>query len=152
MKNFFASVCVLMGLIGLSCSALADVSGQLSGQWSGLGTWSYEGVADNCQVQMSFQQNAQTLTREKASFDCSMVQMESPAVTWSLQGSQMLLDGAVVGQWSENSFTATEKYSPTVNIQMKMTVQDNHADYSEVWSNAQGQVIYSIQARLSRQP
>lgn len=144
MKKIFAFILIL----GFQCGAFANVAGD----WTGWGDWTYEGTGDHCQVQMSFQQTTQTLTREKASFVCNIVQMDSPPVTWNLQGQSMLLDGAIVGQWDENSFTATEKYSPSINIKMVMKVQDQHADYSEVWSDDKGQVLYNIQARLFRKP
>jgi len=149
-KNFalgLAQLLMALGFIlGFQPSALASVSGD----WKGQGSWTYEGTGDHCQVQMSFQQTAQNLTRQKSSFNCDIVKMDSPAITWDLQGQNMLLNGVVVGQIVGDSFTVTEKYSPTISIKMTLKAQGLHADYSEVWSDDKGQVIYNIQATLSR--
>jgi hypothetical protein len=123
----------------------------LQGQWSGWGTWTFDGSGTSCRdMRLSFDESAGALARSSGHFECDVVALDLPAQSWTKKGPDLLLDGAAIGSVKGDVYQWTEPYNPTVSVRTTITVSGDHLDYQELWIQKDGSTLYDIEGRLFR--
>ncbi|MDO9183653.1 MAG: hypothetical protein Q7U04_14660 [Bacteriovorax sp.] len=137
-------------ILGISFLLWSSISfANVTGDWTGWGTWTYEGAGTNCiTMKLSFVETKDKLKRLGGFFDCQVAEQEVDSGEWIKQGNNLIQDGIVVGNITENTIHITEKYSDTVKIVSDIAIEAGHFDYSEVWYDRNDIVIYEIAGRL----
>jgi hypothetical protein len=121
----------------------------ISGDWTGWGTWTYEGAGAVCDpMTLGFVETKDKLTRTGGAFNCQVADIELDEAEWVKKGKDLLVDGVIVGSISENTVHLTEKYSEDVSIVTDIKMEARHLDYSETWYDEDNIVIYEIQGRF----
>jgi hypothetical protein len=137
----------ILGIVFLLWSSVSFAN--VSGNWIGWGTWTYVGSGTHCDsMTLGFVETKDKLTRTGGYFDCQVVGLDIDAATFTKQGNNLIVDGVVVGNISENTIHLTEQYSPDVKIVSDIAIEAGHFDYSEIWYDKNDIVIYEITGRL----
>jgi hypothetical protein len=140
MKKSLGMICLLWSSISLA---------SITGNWNGWGSWSYEDASTPCDpMNINFIETSNKLTRTGGYFNCQVVGLELDAKEWEKKDGKVIVDGAVVGSYSENSFHITEQYSENVKVDSDIVKTAGHLDYSEVWYDKNDNEIYEIKGRF----
>lgn len=134
---------LLIASILLSFSALAN----LHGEWSGWGTWKYDGSGVSCHTSLIYVETTTKLVRKPSVFDCQVVNLNILGEAWEKQDGKLIKDGEIVGSYDENHYTMTEQYTENVQIKSDIILNGNNIYYKELWSE-QDSEIYEITGRL----
>lgn len=137
----------IIGIVFLVWSSMSFAN--ISGNWTGWGTWTYEGSGTHCDsMTLGFVETKDKLTRTGGYFDCQVVGLDIDPGVWTKQGNNLIVDGAVVGTITENAIHVTEQYSDDVKIVSDIAIEAGHFAYSEIWYDKEDVVIYEITGRL----
>lgn len=139
MKLFF--------LVALLSTASAQAA--VTGSWIGFGEWQFEGQGPDCNMIIGFRESETELKRLGGTFDCGVVVLHSDPLAWQKQGTELFLDGARAGEFTENGFTSIEPVNDEGAVAYtKFLRNGNSADYEERWVGKDGKEIYLIKGRL----
>jgi hypothetical protein len=147
-KQTWLSTLVLTLIMAVGFSAHADVSGV----WRGTGQWTYQGSGTDCIMGIHYEETATALKRIKGHFNCDVVALYSDPITWSKQGTDLILDGKKAGSIGPQGFEATEGYGDEgVTITTKFVIgRPGHAEYLETWREKNGTEIYVIRGKFQK--
>ncbi|MGZ3788956.1 MAG: hypothetical protein ACXVLQ_10550 [Bacteriovorax sp.] len=138
---------LIVGILFLIMSSVSFAN--ISGEWNGWGTWTYEGSGVKCNpMTLRFSETNNKLIRAGGYFDCEIVALDVSSGEWTKEGNNLLVDGEIVGTITDHSVHLVEKYSETVKVVSDITINGLHLDYSEMWLDKDDVLIYEIKGRL----
>lgn len=124
----------------------------LSGNWTGFGTWKFKGEGEGsyCSpMQMQWSENQNTIAIEKGLFSCEFADMYLEKTAWTIKDG-LLFDEEQkeVGSYDGANlqvYMSIPNETTSIHIQVKR--DGNHYDYQEVWFNSV-EKIYVIEGRF----
>lgn len=123
--------------------------GSVNGNWQGNVAWKYEGSGPQCFAQLAFRESTSEFSLLAGDLDCQVVDMSIPARNFAKSANgDLSMDGAIVGKWSANSYSWSERYNERTVINVTVDQEAGHLDYHEIWIQDQSVVLYDIAGRL----
>ena len=121
----------------------------ITGQWTGWGDWTYQGSGTHCDsMKLNYIETDTKLVRKPGYFDCQVVGLDIAEGEWTKQGNNLMVDGEIVGTITDTTLHLSESYDENVTVVSDIAIEGTHFDYSEIWYDKDGSVIYEITGRL----